>query len=290
MKGKIEIEVLPNNKLAVFLSSNGDDVEVIHDMLQMIYRVDGIIEAATSNDSTSVKLTPNEMERIQLFLQDYGQKIKTVTSQLTASINMLKDITFDQISMVLNKRVLAPTAIPSPSKPAKAVPPMHTKIHPVTFASKAVVATSPLGKLPTPTTCPSQTVPPFLCVATPFPIGPIPPFLRVNAPPSSTLPLPLHPPQSVQFAATPSPTRPIPPFLRINAPFSPPQIVATHVSLSPPSPSASSVSLALTAVANPNETHGLVVAKRSTPALVRQGADLAFLAAFQLRHAITRTM
>lgn len=118
MKGMVVIVHL-NNKLAVFSSTNECDVEVISDMVQMIHRVDGIIQAATSDDCATVKLTPTEMAYVQRYLQDYGREIKTVTSQLNASIAMLKDITFDQIANLLRRRMTPQPA--SASRVATAV-------------------------------------------------------------------------------------------------------------------------------------------------------------------------
>lgn len=106
-KGKIEVDVMPNNKLAVYLSANEFDIDTIHDMLHVIYRVDGIMAAAVAHDSEYVRVTQEDMARVQRHLRDFAVKTQTVRSHLKESISLLDEMLFDKIECVLSGRVKA---------------------------------------------------------------------------------------------------------------------------------------------------------------------------------------
>lgn len=104
-KGKVEVDVLSNNKLAVYLSSNNFDVDMIHDMLHVIYRVDGILTTADADDSAYVKVTKEDMARVQRHLKDFAVKSQTIKSHLKESISLLDEMVFEKIDCVLSGRV-----------------------------------------------------------------------------------------------------------------------------------------------------------------------------------------
>lgn len=111
-KGKIEFQVLTNNKLAVYLSNVNYDTDIITDVLQLIYRVNSITEAAGrgGDEVGSIKITPEAMMRVQLYLKDFAVKVQTTKTHLKESISLLNELTFDMIERVLMGH-LAPTAL-----------------------------------------------------------------------------------------------------------------------------------------------------------------------------------
>lgn len=114
-KGKIEFQVLANNKLAVYLSNINYDTDIITDVLQLIYRVDAITVAAeggADSDVGVIKITPEAMMRVQLYLKDFAVKVHTTKTHLKESISLLNEITFDLIERVLLVPVAAVQTLP----------------------------------------------------------------------------------------------------------------------------------------------------------------------------------
>lgn len=113
-KGKIDFEVLSNNKLAVYLSGNAYDVDIISDMVHFIYRLDQIVESSIATNSTQFKVTTEDMERVQLLLRDFGIKVQHTKTHLKEAISLLNELTFDRIEIVLKtSRALPTTAAPA---------------------------------------------------------------------------------------------------------------------------------------------------------------------------------
>lgn len=110
-KGKFEVDVLPTNKLAVFLSSNNFEVDPIFDMMQVIYRVDKIIDSFHTDGSSCVKITEEGMALVQSHLKDFAVKSQTIKSHLKASISLLDEMLFDKIDIILSGRAVGPVAV-----------------------------------------------------------------------------------------------------------------------------------------------------------------------------------
>lgn len=110
-KGKIDFEVLPNNKLAVYLSGNAYDVDIISDMVHFIYRVDKIVETSVTRDDTHLRVTAEDMARVQLLLRDFGIKVQHTKTHLKEAISLLNELTFDRIEVVLMTSRALPTAL-----------------------------------------------------------------------------------------------------------------------------------------------------------------------------------
>lgn len=101
-KGKIEFQVLSNNKLAVYLSNNNYDVDIINDVLQLIYRVDQITrDGGAAEAAGMIKVTPESMMRVQLYLKDFAVKVQTTKTHMKEAMSLLNDLTFDLIESVL---------------------------------------------------------------------------------------------------------------------------------------------------------------------------------------------
>jgi hypothetical protein len=103
-KGAIELEMLASGKLAVYLSNNGYDIDLIHDVLRLIYRIDrmGSPSDAGCRDDTTSRVVSNEaLRRVQLYLKDFGVKVARVRTHLKDSISILSDMAFDAVERLL---------------------------------------------------------------------------------------------------------------------------------------------------------------------------------------------
>lgn len=77
---------------------------MIIDVLQLIYRVDKITEAAngdSGNPQGLIKITPEAMARVQLYLKDFAVKVQTTKTHLKESLSLLNELTFDLIERLL---------------------------------------------------------------------------------------------------------------------------------------------------------------------------------------------
>mgnify|MGYP003423353761 CR=1 FL=1 len=97
--GNVEIQQLANGKFAVYLSNNNYDVDMIVDMIHLLYKLDVIVN---SNDkSEMLMLTTETMMRVKAYMNDYTSKICSVKSHMKESINILNTIQFDLIEAAL---------------------------------------------------------------------------------------------------------------------------------------------------------------------------------------------
>jgi hypothetical protein len=96
-KGSFEIELLPNNKFAVYLSNNNYDGDMITEVIQLIYRLDKFV----SNESEEFKVSTESMIRIRTYITDFNRKIDELKTTLKHSIRILNDITLDLIEKTL---------------------------------------------------------------------------------------------------------------------------------------------------------------------------------------------
>lgn len=102
-KGAIEVELLPNGRVAVFLSNCEYNVDIIYDMLQVIYRLDKIIGDRDSSEGNggALRVTAEAMQRVTQYLKDFTTKVTTAKTHLRESLTLLSELTFDMIERVL---------------------------------------------------------------------------------------------------------------------------------------------------------------------------------------------
>jgi PIN domain nuclease of toxin-antitoxin system len=98
--GNLEVHQLANGKFAVYLSNNHFDVDTIVDMLQLLYKLDSIVNSA-KEDCGDLRVTVETMTRIKSYLQDYAKKINSIKAHMRDSISMLNEVQFDMIEAVL---------------------------------------------------------------------------------------------------------------------------------------------------------------------------------------------
>lgn len=95
-KGLLEINMLHNNKLAIYLSNNNYDRDVIKDMVNLIYKIDSY------NSNTDFKITQESIIQIKNYLEDYSNKVKSVKTHLKASLELLGNIDFSYIDKLIS--------------------------------------------------------------------------------------------------------------------------------------------------------------------------------------------
>jgi hypothetical protein len=98
-KGSFEIELLPNNKFAVYLSNNRYDSDVIVEVLKLLYRLDKF--TCDNNASDSITLNTDSLMRIKTYITDFSRKIEELKSSLRNGIRILNEITLDLIEKSL---------------------------------------------------------------------------------------------------------------------------------------------------------------------------------------------
>ena len=97
--GNIEIKQLPTGKFAVYLGNNNFDVDMIVDMIQLLYILDNA--CCKDNTDNEIRLSPEAVSRIQGYLTDYNNKMQKIKVHLKESMGLISEIQFDLIETVL---------------------------------------------------------------------------------------------------------------------------------------------------------------------------------------------
>lgn len=99
-KGSFEIDLLPNNKFAVYLSNNNYDGDIITEVIRLIYRLDKFVSSENETED-EFKISTDSMMRIRAYLTDFNRKIEDLKTTLKHSIRILNEITLDLIEKTL---------------------------------------------------------------------------------------------------------------------------------------------------------------------------------------------
>ena len=101
-KGAFEIELLPNNKFAVYLANNNYDGDTITEVLRLIYKLDRF---TSGPESDNITISTDSMMRIKAYLTDFNRKIDDLKTSLRNSIRILNEITLDMVEKALTGHV-----------------------------------------------------------------------------------------------------------------------------------------------------------------------------------------
>ena len=101
-KGNFEIELLPNNKFAVYLANNNYDGDTITEVLRLIYKLDRF---TSGPDSDNITISTDSMMRIKAYLTDFNRKIDDLKTSLKNSIRILNEITLDLVEKALTGHI-----------------------------------------------------------------------------------------------------------------------------------------------------------------------------------------
>jgi hypothetical protein len=97
-KGSFEIELLPNNKFAVYISNNNYDGDIITDVVRLLYKLDRF---TSGPESDNITISTDAMMRIKAYLTDFNRKIDELKTSLKNSIRILNEITLDLVEKAL---------------------------------------------------------------------------------------------------------------------------------------------------------------------------------------------
>jgi hypothetical protein len=117
--GSIEIEQLPNGKFAAFLSNNNYDVDIIVNMIHLIYKLDTISRESTdaSEPQNYIRVPTEAMIRIRSYVKDYTKRLQSAKVHLRETIAIINDVQMDVIEKVLMDCCGAENAPPIPEDP-----------------------------------------------------------------------------------------------------------------------------------------------------------------------------
>ena len=101
----LEVERLANNRLAVYLSHNEYNVDLVYDMLQVIYTWDrchrGSGDDADAADDGSLRVSAEAMKRVSQYCKDFARKVSAAKSHMKESIAIMSELTLDTIEQLL---------------------------------------------------------------------------------------------------------------------------------------------------------------------------------------------
>lgn len=102
-RGRIELVILSGCRIAVYLSEVFDDLELVTDMVLLVYKIDTLLQAANGGGAGlgNINITTETMNKIQLQLTDFAIKVQATKGHLKEAISLLDDLAFDRISSLL---------------------------------------------------------------------------------------------------------------------------------------------------------------------------------------------
>lgn len=109
-KSPFEIDLLPTNKFAVYISNNNYDGDAIKEFINLIYKLDGFVSG-----EEGVKISTEAMTRVKAYLNDFNTKITALKTNMKASLEILNGFTFDIIEKLLSSGLdMKPTPFSEP--------------------------------------------------------------------------------------------------------------------------------------------------------------------------------
>lgn len=95
----MDIRQLENGRLAVYISNNNFDIDVITSMISFIYKVDAIV--SNNKMENHILISKENMEHIRKFVCDYKTKIDKIKAQLKDSLSDLNDMDMTLIERLI---------------------------------------------------------------------------------------------------------------------------------------------------------------------------------------------
>jgi hypothetical protein len=96
-KSHVEIDILPTNKFAVYISNNNYDGDILKEYINLLYKLDVFVKG-----EEGVKITTEAMTRIKMHLVDFSSKVASLKTNMKSSLDILNAITFDIIEKLLS--------------------------------------------------------------------------------------------------------------------------------------------------------------------------------------------
>jgi hypothetical protein len=98
-KNSIDLIQLSNGKFAIYLSNNNYNIDNIIDSMNIIYKIDSIIQNSSNNDKFIISL--ETMMKLKSIINENNTKLNSVKLHLRDSINILNDLTLDMIDKLI---------------------------------------------------------------------------------------------------------------------------------------------------------------------------------------------
>ena len=124
-KSDVEVELLANNRFAVYLGNNNYNIDQINDMLQLIYRLDKVVRRGEGDgddadaDGGYIRVSPEAMKRVTQYCKDFASKISAARNHMKESMGLLSELTLDAIEKVLMGQMSAAAASAKAKETAK---------------------------------------------------------------------------------------------------------------------------------------------------------------------------
>lgn len=96
-KSPVEIDILPTNKFAVYISNNNYDGDTLKEFINLIYKLDGFVSG-----EEGVKISTEAMTRVKSHLVDFNNKITALKTNMKSSLEILNSFTVDIIEKLLS--------------------------------------------------------------------------------------------------------------------------------------------------------------------------------------------
>lgn len=107
-KAPFELDLLPTNKFAVYISNNNYDGDSIKEFINLIYKLDGFVSG-----EEGVKISTEAMTRVKKHMVDFNSKIAQLKTNMKASLDILNGFTFEIIEKLLSSGLdMKPVSIP----------------------------------------------------------------------------------------------------------------------------------------------------------------------------------
>ena len=118
-KSDVEVELMANNRFAVYLGNNNYNIDQINDMLQLIYRLDKVVRRGCDEemdaDEGFIRVSPEAMKRVTQYCKDFACKIAAARNHMKESMGLLSELTLDAIEKVLlGQMAVSATALQPP--------------------------------------------------------------------------------------------------------------------------------------------------------------------------------
>ena len=102
-KCELEIDLLPTNKFAFYISNNNYDGDSIVEIIKLIYKLDSYTKSHKIEGSV---LTPEMLLNIKSYITDFSNKIENVKTSMKNSIRLLNEINMDIIEKTLKSNII----------------------------------------------------------------------------------------------------------------------------------------------------------------------------------------
>jgi hypothetical protein len=101
-----QLDLLPTGKFAVYVAKNEYDTTTIRAVLNLLYTLDRVTEAATNSSTTTsgeplMAITQHTMELLQLYLADTNNKVKAMRRHLSDSLRLLGELQINTIEQLI---------------------------------------------------------------------------------------------------------------------------------------------------------------------------------------------